>query len=69
MTDIAKQLQDNLVTWAESNCYYKKRYTGKHYLPFVCHIMNMFDTRVRNCPCEWLSPYGRVISADCELHD
>lgn len=61
--------QAQLETWAENNAHYKKGYTGKHFSQFVCHIMNMFDRRVRSCECEWISPYGRVISADCELHD
>ena len=61
--------QSNLEKWAERHAYYRDGYTGKHYSEFVCHIMNRFDKRVRNCPCEWTSPYGRVISADCKLHD
>ena len=61
--------QDNLVKWADDNCHAVKGYSGKHYSPFICHIMNMFDTRVRNCECEWIAPYGRVISADCKEHD
>lgn len=59
----------NLKKWAEDHAYYKKGFTGKHYSKFVCHIMNMFDERVRSCECEWHAPYGLVISADCELHD
>lgn len=61
--------QSNLEKWAEDNGYFKKPYAGKHYSPFVCHIMNMFDKRVRYCECEWLAPYGLVVSADCEKHD
>lgn len=59
----------DMVEWAEKQAYYKNGFTGKHYSPFVCHIMNMFDERVKNCECEWYAPYGLVISADCELHD
>ena len=61
--------QDILEAWAEENTYTVKGYTGKHYSPFVCNIMNMLDKRVRNCECEWAAPYGRVISADCKEHD
>lgn len=59
----------NIQEWAEKHVYYVKGYSGKHYSLFVCHIMNMFDKRVRNCECEWVHPYGLLISADCKEHD
>lgn len=60
-----------LMKWAESCVYYKPPYTGKHYSPFVCHVMNLFDERARgkNCMCGWVSPYGFVPEADCPEHD
>lgn len=62
-------VQGNLEEWAEKHVFYKKGFSGKHYSEFICHIMNMFDKRVRGCECEWYAPYGRVISADCEKHN
>lgn len=66
--------QDILLLWAEKHIYYKKGYIAKHYPPIVCHIMNMFDERVRahektkDYLCEWGTPYGFVPEAGCPLH-
>ena len=66
--DNAQKLQE----WAIANSYLVKGDTGRHYSPFVCHIMNMFDKRVHRgddyC-CEWVSPYGWMPEAGCPLHD
>jgi len=34
-----------------------------------CELMNILDWRYWGCECEYMSPYGLVISADCEKHD
>jgi hypothetical protein len=61
----------DILKWAEDDAYLVKGYTGKHYSPFVRHIMNMFDKRVHRdiyC-CEWISPYGWMPEAGCPEHD
>ena len=64
-------MSDKLLEWAEKQAYYKEGYSMPHYSPFVCHIMNLLDKRVRecNCVCEWVSPYGFVPEAGCSKHD
>lgn len=59
--------QPEWLEWAEKQVYYKKGFTGKHYRPFTCHIMNMFDKRVHD-DCEWSAPFGFVASVDCPEH-
>lgn len=56
--------------WADKhatmNCFGSKEYS-----PFVCHIMNLLDPRVRECgnECEWVAPFGWVPEAGCSIHD
>ena len=35
-----------------------------------CEWMNVADERVNgNCECQWVSPYGFVVEANCQEHD
>lgn len=63
--------QEQLLKWAEGQAYYRKKYSGKHYSPYVCHVMNTLDRRVHNNEymCVWQSPYGFVPEAGCPQHD
>jgi len=63
--------QDELLKWAESTVYTVKRYSGKHYPPHTCQVMNMLDKRVHedDFMCVWQAPYGFVPEAGCPKHD
>jgi hypothetical protein len=66
-TNEGKKADMLLLEWAEKNVYYQKGFAGKHYPPFVCHILNMFDKRVHD-DCRWISPYGFMPEAGCAKH-
>lgn len=34
-----------------------------------CFVLNIIDFRYWRCPCAYVPPYGKVISADCAKHD
>jgi hypothetical protein len=59
-----------MTEWAEQHAT-TNQFGSKEYSPFVCHQMNMFDQRARECDCEcaWVSPYGFVPEAGCPQHD
>ena len=59
-----------LVKWADSQATLN-RFGSKEYSQFVCHIMNLFDSRAhrRECECAWVAPYGFVIEGGCSEHD
>lgn len=54
--------------WAEYNSKFNQ-YGTKEYGPFVCHIMNLFFKKECNFSCGWVSPYGFVPEAACDIHD
>lgn len=66
-----KTPQDQLLAWAEGQAFYRKNYSGKHYSPYVCQVMNMLDNRVHDDDfmCVWQAPYGFVPEAGCPSHD
>lgn len=66
-----KTPQAELTKWAESTAYYCKGFSGKHYPPHTCQVMNMLDKRVHEDDfyCAWQSPYGFVPEAGYPKHD
>jgi len=62
--------QDSLFAWAAENST-TNRFGSTEYPKFVCHIMNLFDPRVRQCEneCCWEAPFGWVPEAGCAIHD
>jgi hypothetical protein len=46
------------------------KYKGvKYYYTWYCKIMRIINFKYWFCECHYCSPYGLVISADCEKHD
>ncbi len=41
----------------------------KQWRTWECWIMTIIDFRYWFCLCHYHSPYGKVVSADCEIHD
>jgi len=54
-----------------SGCYrYRSGYENYRWRVHLrCFVMNIIDFRYWRCPCAYIPPYGRVISADCAKHD
>ena len=68
-------IQTRLMEWAERQAKYREGHPTKYYSPFVCHIMNMFDKRVRlhekkgdDYICKWEAPFGFVPECGCPFH-
>ena len=50
--------------------YYHPGHRGCWMWPqWLCAVMNALDWRYWRCDCEYVAPYGLVISADCGRHD
>ena len=48
--------------------FYKRPLGLNDYPSWRCRLMNLLDFRYWRCECEYVAPYGKVISADCERH-
>ena len=42
---------------------------ARQWKSWECTVANRLDVRYWLCDCEYVVPYGLVISADCEKHD
>ncbi len=60
------------VTWSMNLWYsfYKRPwFSSRQWLSWECRLLNLLDFRYWRCECEYVAPYGKVISGDCEKHE